>query len=239
MDLKNKIAIVTGASMGIGKSIAVALAKKGTRVILAARTLEKLKETKEEIKSFGGDALIVQTDLSREEQILALFKRTSEEYGRLDIIINNAAIALASEFLSCSSKDFDELINVNLKSVYTCCQQALNIMLPQKSGVIINISSNIVDKCYEKQAIYAASKCGVVGITKSIANEFHKDGILVALIHPGGVDTQLATKVRPDIDKSLLIRPEDIADTVLYMLKLSDTAWVDEITVRRRAAKPF
>ncbi len=239
MDLKNKIAIVTGASMGIGKSIAVALAKKGTRVILAARTLEKLKETKEEIKSLGGDALIVQTDLSREEQILALFKRTSEEYGRLDIIINNAAIALASEFLSCSSKDFDELINVNLKSVYTCCQQALNIMLPQKSGVIINISSNIVDKCYEKQAIYAASKCGVAGITKSIANEFHKDGILIALVNPGGVDTRLATRARPDLDRSLLIRPEDIADTVLYMLGLSDTAWVDEITVRRRAAKPF
>jgi 3-oxoacyl-[acyl-carrier protein] reductase len=239
MDLKNKIAIVTGASMGIGKSIAVALAKEGAKVVLAARTLEKLQSAKEEIDSFNGDSLIVRTDLSREEQILSLFNRTIKEYGRLDIIVNNAAIALAEEFLSCSSKDFDELINVNLKSVYTCCQQALNIMLPQKNGVIINISSNVAAKCYERQAIYAASKCGVVGITKSIANEFHKDGILVALIHPGGVDTRLATLARPDIDKSLLIRPEDIADTVLYMLKLSGTAWVDEITVRRRAAKPF
>jgi 3-oxoacyl-[acyl-carrier protein] reductase len=225
--------------MGIGKSIAVALAKEGVKVVLAARTLEKLKETKKEIESFGGASFIVQTDLSHEEQILDLFKRTIKEYGTLDIIINNAAIALAEEFLNCSSKDFDELINVNLKSVYTCCQQALNIMVPQKSGFIINISSNVAAKCYEKQAIYAASKCGVVGITKSIANEFHKDGIMVALIHPGGVDTRLVTKARPDLDKSLLIRPEDIANTVLYMLKLSDTAWVDEITVRRRAAKPF
>ncbi len=225
--------------MGIGKSIAVALAGKGARVVLAARTLEKLKETKEEIESSGGTAIVVQTDLSREEDILALFKRTTEEFGRLDIIINNAAIALANEFLNCSSKDFDELINVNLKNVYTCCQQALSIMLPQKSGVIINISSNIVDKCYEKQAIYAASKCGVAGITKSIANEFQKDGIMVALVNPGGVDTRLATRARPDLDRSLLIRPADIADTVLYMLGLSDTAWVDEITVRRRAAKPF
>lgn len=239
MELKNKIAIVTGASMGIGKSIALALASQGAKVVLAARTLEKLKETKEEIESLKGTCYIVQTDLSLEEQILDLFNRTIKEYGRLDIIINNAAIALASEFLSCSSRDFDELINVNLKSVYTCCQQALNIMLPQKNGVIINISSNVVAKCYEKQAIYAASKCGVVGITKSIANEFHKDGILVGLIHPGAVNTRLATKARPDIDKSLLIQPEDIADTVLYMLGLSDTAWVDEITVRRRAAKPF
>jgi 3-oxoacyl-[acyl-carrier protein] reductase len=239
MDLKNKIAIVTGSSMGIGKSIALALARQNAKVVLAARTLEKLKETAEEIRSLKGTCLIVQTDLSREEQILELFKRTTEEYGRLDIIINNAAITLAGDFLSFSSRDFDELINVNLKSVYTCCQQALKIMLPQKSGVIINISSNVAAKCYERQAIYAASKCGVVGITKSIANEFHKDGILVALIHPGGVDTQLATKARPDIDKSLLIRPEDIAVTVLYMLGLSDTAWVDEVTVRRRAAKPF
>ena len=239
MDLKNKTAIVTGASMGIGKSIALALASHGAEVVLAARSLDKLKEVKEEIGSLKGSCLLVQTDLTREEQILGLFDRTIKEYGKLDIIINNAAIALAREFLSCSSRDFDELINVNLKSVYICCQQALNIMLPQKSGVIINISSNVAAKCYEKQAIYSASKCGVVGISKSIANEFHKDGILVALIHPGGVDTRLATQARPDIDRSLLIRPEDIADTVLYMLGLSDTAWVDEITVRRRAAKPF
>ena len=93
MDLKNKIAIVTGASMGIGKSIALALAKQGAKVVLAARTLEKLKETKEEIDSLKGTCLIVQTDLSREEQILDLFDRTIKEYGKLDIIINNAAIA--------------------------------------------------------------------------------------------------------------------------------------------------
>ena len=123
MELKNKIAIVTGASMGIGKSIALALARQGVKVVLAARTLEKLKETMEEIESFGGACLVVPTDLSSKEQTSHLFTRTIKEYGRLDIIINNAAIALANEFLSCSSKDFDELINVNLKSVYICCQQ--------------------------------------------------------------------------------------------------------------------
>lgn len=239
MDLKDKIVIVTGASMGIGKSIALALAKKGAKVVIAARTLEKLKETKEEIESLKGTCLIVRTDLSRQEQILSLFEGTVKEYGRLDILVNNAAIALAGKFLSYSSQNFDDLINVNLKSVYTCCQQALKIMVTQKSGCIINISSNIVSKCYAEQAVYAASKCAVAGMTKSIANEFQKDNILVALVNPGGVDTRLATAARPDLDRSLLIRPDDIADTILYMLGLSDTAWVDEITVRRKAASPF
>ncbi len=239
MNLKGKVAIVTGASMGIGKNISIALAKEGIKVVIAARTIKKLEETKREIDSFKGDSFIVQADLSEEEQILGLFDKTMAEYGRLDILINNAAVAASGKFLDFSSKDFDKIININLKTVVISCQQALKIMISQKNGIIINISSNVVDKCYSGQSIYTASKCGVVGITKTIANEYQQDGISVALIHPGAVNTRLAIQARPDIDRSLLIEPEDIADTVLFILKLSDNAWVDEITVRRRTAKPF
>jgi 3-oxoacyl-[acyl-carrier protein] reductase len=239
MVLKGKIAIVTGASMGIGKSISIALAREGASVLLAARTVEKLEETKREIDSFNGSSIIVRTDLSDKAQILKLFEKAKLEFGRLDILVNNAAITVTGKLVDFDPEDFDRIIDINLKAVYLCCQEALKIMVPQKNGVIINISSNVVYKGYPEQSIYSASKCGVLGITRSIANEHQQDGISVAIIHPGAVDTELAAQARPDIDRSLLIRPEDIADTILYLLNLSGNAWVDEIIVRRRSAKPF
>ncbi|MBN1298243.1 MAG: SDR family oxidoreductase [Actinobacteria bacterium] len=239
MDLKGKVAVVTGASMGIGKSISIALAQKGASVMLAARNIEKLKQAKEEIASSGGSSIIIPADLTDESQIIALFKKVRDEFGRLDILINNAGVTVTGKFVDFNLKDFDSIINVNLKAVYLCCREALKIMLPLKSGAIINISSNIVYKGYPYQAVYCASKSGVLGLTRSIANEYHSEGILVTAIHPGAVDTGMATQARPDIESSLLLLPKDVADTVLYILGLSERAWVDEIVIRRRAAKPF
>lgn len=239
MELEGRIALVTGASMGIGKSISIALAREGITVVITARTLEKLKETKNEIESFGGKAFIVRADLGEQEQIADLFRNIKREFGRLDIMINNAAVIVKGKLIDFAPDDFDRIININLKAVYLCCQQALKIMVPQKSGIIINISSNVAYKGYPEQSIYSASKSGVLAITKSIANEHQQDGISVAIIHPGAVDTGLATQARPDIDRKLLILPADVTATVIYMLKLSETAWVDEIIIRRRSAKPF
>jgi len=239
MDLNHKIAIVTGASMGIGKAISIALAKEGVNVVLASRTLEKLMEVKKDIDSFNGNSLIIPTDISKEKDILNLFDKIKKEFGKLDILVNNAGIFIKGNLVNFSVDDYDKIMNVNLKGVFLSCQQALKIMIPQKSGFIINISSNAVFKGYPEQAVYTASKHGVVGLTKTIANEVQQNRISVALIHPGGVDTDLIGYARPDIDKSILIPPEDIAKTVIYMLKLSDNSWVDEIYIRRRAAKPF
>jgi 3-oxoacyl-[acyl-carrier protein] reductase len=239
MELKNKIALVTGASRGIGKSISIALAEKGAIVIISARDLEKLKKTGKEIESLNGRSLIIPADLSDEKQIINMFEQVKKEFGKLDILINNAAVTVTGKLVDFSSKDFDSIINVNLKSVFLCCREALKIMLAQKSGAIINISSNIVYKGYPYQAVYCASKCGVLGLTRSIANEYQKEGILVTAIHPGAVDTGMIAQARPDIESSLLMLPQDVTDTVLYVLGLSDRAWVDELVVRRRAAKPF
>ncbi|MCE5329101.1 SDR family oxidoreductase [bacterium] len=239
MDLNHKSAIVTGASKGIGRAISIALAKEGADIILAARTEEKLREVKKDISSFGGNSLIIPTDMSNEKDILNLFDKTKKEFGKLDILINNAGIFIKGNLVDFRTEDYNKIMNVNLRGVFLSCRQALKIMIPQKSGFIINISSNAVFKGYPEQSVYTASKHGIVGLTKSIANEVQKDGISVALIHPGGVDTELINYARPDIDKSLLIPPEDIAKTVIYMLKLSDNSWVDEIFIRRRAAKPF
>ncbi len=239
MDLNNRVAIITGASKGIGRSISIFLAKQGVKIVLAARTRDKLKETQSMITSFNGTSIIVPTDISKENEIKKLFKIVKKEFGRLDILINNAALIVKGKLVEFSTRDYDKIMDINLKGVFLCCQQALKIMIPQKSGYIINIGSNDVYRNYPGDGAYTASKHGVVGITKTIANEFQEHGIHTALIHPGGVDTGMSLLSRPDLNRDILIPPDDIAKTVLFMLQLSDNSWVDEIYIRRRTAKPF
>ena len=181
MNLNHKVAIVTGASKGIGRSISMFLAKQGVKVTLAARTIEKLKEIQSIITSFKGTSITVPTDISKENEITNLFKITKKEFGRLDILINNAAIVIKGKLVEFSTSDYDKIMNVNLKGVFICCQQALKIMIPQKSGYIINIVSNAVFKNYPEQGVYTASKHGIVGITKTIANEVQHYGIHILL----------------------------------------------------------
>ncbi|MHB1254373.1 MAG: SDR family oxidoreductase [Candidatus Humimicrobiaceae bacterium] len=239
MNLNDKVVVITGASKGIGKNISTALAKEGAITVLVSRNKETLEKTHEEILSLGGKALAIPADISKEEEILNLFSKIKDRFGRLDILINNAATIITGKLVDFSLKDFDKMMQTNLRGLYICCQQALRIMLPQKSGYIINISSVAGFKGYAEQSAYTASKHGVMGITKSLAAEVYKDGIFVSAILPGGVDTELAWYARPDIDRSILISPQDIADTVLYLLRLSDTAWVDQIYIHRKTAQPF
>jgi len=239
MNLKDKVVVITGASKGIGKNISIALAKEGAITVLVSRNKKTLEKTHEEILSLGGKALAIPADISKEEEILNLFSKVKDQFGRLDILINNAATIITGKLVDFSLKDYDKMMQTNLRGLYICCQQALRIMLPQKSGYIINISSVAGFKGYAEQSAYTASKHGVMGITKSLAAEVYKDGIFVSAILPGGVDTELAWYARPDIDRSILISPQDIADTVLYLLRLSDTAWVDQIYIHRKTAQPF
>lgn len=239
MELKAKIALVTGASRGIGKNISMGLAKEGATVILAARNEKNLKKVSKEINDSGGNSIIFPTDLSYENNIKDLFKYVKTEKGKLDILINNAAKVIAGKFTDFSTADYDDLMSINLRSLFICCREAINLMLPHKSGFIINISSVVGFKGYPELTAYTASKHGVMGITKSIASEFQNDGICVSAILPGGVDTELGAGARPDLDRSLLMYPQDITNTVLFMLGLSDKAWVDEIYIRRRSSKPF
>jgi NAD(P)-dependent dehydrogenase (short-subunit alcohol dehydrogenase family) len=239
MNLKDKVVLVTGASKGIGKNISITLAKEGAVTVLTSRNKEMLKKTQEEIEFLGGRALAIPADISKEKELSDLFGKIRDRFGRLDILVNNAATIITGRIADFSLKDYDTMMQTNLRGLYICCQQALKFMLPQKSGYIINISSVAGFKGYAGQSAYTASKHGVMGITKSLAAEVYKDGIFVTAIQPGGVDTELARYARPDIDRTALISTQDIADTVLYLLHLSDTAWVDEIYIHRRNAQPF
>jgi 3-oxoacyl-[acyl-carrier protein] reductase len=238
-NIKGKNILVTGASRGIGKAISKAVAAAGANVIMAARDEKALSSLKEEIISNNGKAIYLPTDLTKEEDIKTLFKKVEKDYGTLDVLINNAGFVIPGELVDFSIKDFDSLIDVNLRAVYLCCQHALKLMLPRGSGYIINISSVVGFKGYPKQTAYSATKHGVVGLSKALSAEVQKSGIRVSLVHPGGVDTDLVGKARPDLDKSVLMQPEDIAQRVMYLLSLSKRAMVDEIYIRRSSSTPF
>jgi 3-oxoacyl-[acyl-carrier protein] reductase len=238
-NIKGKNILVTGASRGIGKATSKAIADAGANVIMAARDEEALSNLKEEIVSKNGKAIYLVTDLANDDDIRILFEKVEQDYGTLDVLINNAGFVIPGELVDFSIKDFDRLIDVNLRAVYLCCQHALKLMLPKGSGYIINISSVVGFKGYPNQTAYTASKHGVVGLSKALSAEVQKYGIRVSLVHPGGVDTDLVGKARPDLDKSVLMQPEDIAQTIMYLLSLSERAMVDEIYIRRSSSTPF
>jgi len=239
MDLQNKIALITGASRGIGQNISYSLAEKGVHAIITARTESKLLEVKKNITLKGGKVTSIPADLSKESDILNLFDVINKKFGKLEILVNNAAVGIFGKLVDFPIEDFDKIINVNLRAVYLCCQQALKIMIPAGKGHIINISSVVGFKGYPNQTAYTASKHAIMGLTKSLAAEVQEYGICVSAILPGGVDTEFVTQIRPDLDRSILIPPSDISNTVLYLLSLSDNAMVDQIYIRRRTSKPF
>jgi len=235
VDLKGKIALVTGASRGIGRSISIALASHGAGLVLSARSKQKLEELKNELDQ----AAVIPADISNYEDIRSMFSSIDEQFGRLDILINNAGVGYFGTFVDFPIEDFDKIMAVNLRGTYLCCQQAMRMMMPKRRGHIINVSSVVGFRGYRNQSAYTASKHGLMGFTKSLAVEAQEYGIRVSAICPGVVATDFGKLVRPELDKSVLIPPEDIATTVLYLLSLSDRSMVDQVYIRRSASQPF
>ena len=153
--------------------------------------------------------------------------------------MNNAGLGISGPLADFPEASLDTLMAVNVRGVFLCCQKAMRMMVPARRGYIINISSVVGFKGYANQAAYAASKHAVMGITKALAVEAQPHGIRVSAVLPGAVDTGLMDALRPDLDKALLMKPEDVADAVLFLLSLSDSAAVDEIYIRRRTSAPF
>ena len=230
--------MVTGAGRGIGQAIALALAQQGAHVVLAARTAQQIESAAEQIRARGEDATAIRTDVTDESSVRSLFVKV-RQLGCLDILINCAGIGRFGPLRDFPTDDFDQIIAVNLRGTFLCCKEATRIMAEQKNGFIINISSVVGFKGYPNQAAYTASKHGVVGLTKSLAVEAQEYNVRVSVILPGGVDTELVGQARPDLDRSILMQPEDIAQTALFLLSLSDRAHVDEIYIRRRTSSPF
>ena len=237
--LTDKIALVTGAGRGIGRAICIALGKAGAHVVAAARSENEIAALAEAIRNDGGQATALRMDLAQESSILGVFKQIEQRLGRLDVLVNNAGLGLYGPVRNFRTEDLDQMLTVNLRGAFLCCREGLRMMEPQKSGYIINVSSVVGFKAYVDQAAYTATKHGLVGFTKTLAQEAQSSGVRVSIISPGGVDTDLVRAARPDLDPSVLLQPEDIAQAVMYLLSLPDRAAVDEIYIRRRASTPF
>lgn len=239
LNLTNQTAIVTGAGRGIGKAIAQMLAQNGARVIAAARTEKEITATANEINQDGGEAFPFVFDLAQESSIQSLFAFAAKQYGSIDIVVNNAAIGRYGLMHEFSARDLQDTLDINVRGTYICCQEALRLMIPRKSGYIINIASVVGFKGYPNQSAYTASKHAVVGLTKSLAAEAQEHNIRVTVINPGGTATNLVADARPDLDPAILMQPQDVAQTVQYLLSLSERCAIDEIYIRRRSSKPF
>ena len=195
--LKDKVALVTGASQGIGRETALALSDAGAKVAVAARNEEKLAALVREIAAKGGTAVAVKMDVADGEQVKAGFKSVLEKFGKLDILVNNAAITRDGLALRMKQDDWDAVIRTNLTGAYFCTQQALATMIRARAGRIINIASVVAQTGNAGQANYVAAKAGLIGLTKAIAMEIASRNVTVNAVAPGFIETPM-TDVLPD-----------------------------------------
>lgn len=237
--LNDKVAIVTGASRGIGRAISIALARETATVVLAARSMPKLQETAELVNKAGGKAVIIITDLLREESITNLVRAVEDKFGRLDILVNNAGVTHSSRLEETKTEDWQRCLQVNATAPFILCREALKLLRKAPTSYIINISSVVGVKGYPQQSAYTASKHAVRGMTISLAEEFNGTNVRVHLICPGGVDTELIPQVRPDLKSEDLMRPEEIAELVIYLVTHQGKAIIDELHIRRSTSKPW
>jgi 3-oxoacyl-[acyl-carrier protein] reductase len=204
--LKDRVALVTGASQGIGRATALALASAGARVVAAARNAEKLAAVVQEIVAAGGEALAVQMDVADAEQIKAGFRQAIERFARLDILVNNAAITRDGLAVRMKADDWDAVLRTNLTGAHVCIQQALAVMLRQRHGRIINVSSVVAETGNAGQVNYVAAKAGLLGLTRAIATEVASRNITVNAVAPGFVVSPMTDPLPQPVKDGLLAR---------------------------------
>ena len=238
--IKDKVAIITGGGGGIGRATAFALAKEGAKIALCGgNNLEKLAATAEIVKECGAEVLSLPGDLTDFDFLEGCIDKIAKHFGRIDILINNAGIALNKPFEETSMADFDKIFSINVKAPFVLCQKVLPYLRKSEHAEIINISSVVGHSGYANQAAYAASKHAVLGFSKSLANEVYTQNIRVHTICPGGVYTDMVKVSRPDLSGEDMITPEEIADIILFLLQNRGNAVIDEICVHRTGKQPY
>ncbi|MGB6432181.1 MAG: 3-oxoacyl-[acyl-carrier-protein] reductase [Candidatus Acidiferrales bacterium] len=205
-NLTGKVALVTGASQGIGRATALALLGAGARVALAARNAEKLAAIEAEVTAAGAEALAVPMDVADAEQVKSGFKRAIERFGRLDILVNNAAITRDGLAVRMKADDWDAVLRTNLTGAHLCAQQALAVMMRQRSGRIINVTSVVAETGNAGQSNYVAAKAGLIGLTRALAVEVASRSITVNAVAPGFIVSPMTDPLSDAVKQALLER---------------------------------
>ena len=225
MTLSGRVALVTGASQGIGRACALKLAASGATVVVAARNQEKLSELVQQIEASGGRASAFAGDVADEDQIKTVFKAALGQFGKIDILINNAGITRDQLVMRMKRADWDAVLNTNLTSAYLCIQQVIGPMLKQRWGRIINVTSVFGQMGQAGQANYAASKAGLIGLTMAIAREVGSRNITCNAVAPGFIETAMTSRFSDDFRQNALKAiplgrvgtPEDVANAVAFL----------------------
>jgi 3-oxoacyl-[acyl-carrier protein] reductase len=229
-----RVALVTGSSQGIGMAIALRLAADGFRIVVNGLPGdEKGPSVAEEIRSRGLEAIFISADVSNPEDVKAMFKRISEKFGRLDVLVNNAGIARDNLLMRVSDEEWAQSLNVNLSGAFFCIRSAVRLMIKNSWGRIISLSSIIGIHGNAGQASYAASKAGIIGLTKSVAREYGSRGITANAVAPGYIDTAMTAGFSDEMRQALVVQiplgrtgtPEDVAGVVSFLAS-PDAAYV-------------
>jgi 3-oxoacyl-[acyl-carrier protein] reductase len=223
--LRDKVALVTGASQGIGRETALALAAAGAKVAVAARNEEKLVALVQEIAGTGAEALALKMDVANADEVKTGFKQLLEKFGRLDILVNNAAITRDGLAMRMKQDDWDAVIRTNLTGAHLCIQQALPPMMKARAGRIINITSVVAQSGNAGQANYVAAKAGLIGLTKAIAIEIASRNITVNAVAPGFIETPmtdvLSDAVKEELKKRIPLgrmgTPRDVTSAIIFL----------------------
>ena len=226
MDLKGKVAIVTGGAQGIGKSIATRLAQEGANVVIADVMEEVAKSTAQEISQKGNEAISIRVDVSRLSSVEEMVKKTLDKFGRIDILINNAGITRDGLVMRMKEEDWDLVLDINLKGAFNCIKAVSPIMMKQKSGKIVNIASIVGIIGNIGQANYSASKAGLIALTKTCARELASRRINVNAVAPGFIQTSMTERLPAQVKEKLssqipfgeIGKPEDVASAVLFLV---------------------
>jgi 3-oxoacyl-[acyl-carrier protein] reductase len=229
LKLADKVALVTGGAQGIGKAVALLLARNGADIVVSDINLEKAEETAKEVQTIGRKALATKVDVAALGDVEKMVEAILAQFGKVDILVNNAGIARDKLILRMTEEDWDAVLNINLKGTFNCTKTVVRHMSKQKSGKIVNIASVVGEMGNAGQGNYAASKAGVIGFTKTIAREFAQRGINVNAIAPGYIETPmtdaLPDKVKEELKRLIpldrLGKPEDVAEAVLFLVSES------------------
>ncbi|HEV8436696.1 MAG TPA: SDR family oxidoreductase [Methylomirabilota bacterium] len=229
MKLAGQVAIVTGAGRGIGRAIAAALAREGAAVVLAARSARELDVVAHEIIGAGGRALPAPTDVREEVAVSALAQRALAEHGRIDVLVTAAGTAAFGPVTDSKMAEWDEMLAVNLRGAVLCCRAVLPAMMAQRRGTIVNIGSVVTSRVLPGSAAYTASKYGLLGFSRVLADEMRPHGVRVGVLSAGATDTPLWDVVAGGPDRALMLKPEQVAEAAVLMVSLASNASLEEV----------